>query len=86
MLIMCQNRMSRTLVEEGGEELVKQPAVARMQHDHAETTVLGIRGGLNELFDDLLNLLLGHGAAQDLGIEGGAAIAGSNSRICPAMR
>ena len=64
-------------VDFGREELVEQPAVACVNHDHAEAAVLCVNSCVDELVDDLLDLFLGHGTAQDLGIKGGAAIAGS---------
>lgn len=54
-----------TAVVIGGQELVQQPAVARVNHDHLIARPLAQPGGLAETLDDLGDLLLGEGLDGD---------------------
>ena len=49
-----------TVVRDGAYELVDEPAVAAVQHDHIEAAVLRVLRGLGVFVRDPFNLLLGH--------------------------
>ena len=48
-----------TMVKRRGQELVQQPPMTAMNHDHLETGTLGKTGSITVSLDNILNLLLG---------------------------
>ena len=54
-----------TVVESGGQELVDQPAVAAVDHDHLEANALSQGSGVAVCLDDVSDLLLGQSLDRD---------------------
>ena len=53
------------VVEQGREELVDEPAVTAVDHDHFKTSAFGQAGGVTIGFYDIIDQFLGQGFDRD---------------------
>ena len=53
------------VVEQGREELVDEPAVTAVDHDHFKTSAFGQAGGVTISFHDIVDQFLGQGFDRD---------------------